>query len=60
MDDSVGLLRGSGSRVVLDDGFLAVVVQHVEQLGGGVVGDVLTLQARVADHGNLFGAGCRA
>ena len=60
MDDSVGLLRGSSCRVVLDDGFLAVVVRHVEQLGGGVVGDVLTLQVKVADHGNLFGAGCRA
>ena len=60
MDESVGLLRSSDSRAVLDDGFLAVIVQHVEQLGGGVVGDVFALRARIADHGNLFGAGCRA
>ena len=60
MDESVRLLRSSDSRAVLNDGFLAVVVQHVEQLGGGVVGDVFALRARVADHGNLFGAGCRA
>ena len=43
MDDSVGLLYGSGSRVALADDVLVVVAQHGEQLEGEVVDGDLTL-----------------